>query len=81
MLNNMVNINGPFVQGTNRYDVPDEVFITAVNSGKHGKRYHCESERCFERVWLGNVNAEQHIYSVDPQPAAVGLFLQCHVPN
>ena len=28
------NINGPFVQGTNRYDVPDEAIITAASSGK-----------------------------------------------
>lgn len=28
------NINGPFVEGTNRYDVPDEVLLEAAQSGK-----------------------------------------------
>lgn len=28
------NINGPFVQGTNRYDVPDEAILAAAASGK-----------------------------------------------
>jgi hypothetical protein len=28
------NINGPYVEGTNRYDVPDEVLLEAAASGK-----------------------------------------------